>query len=96
MQWHALCFFIISRDIFSKRGKPLEEKEMNFNEIRTKAKGMSINTYRMKKTEVIRSIQRAENNIDCYATPRAKHCNEDACLWRNDCLAQKEKENERG
>jgi hypothetical protein len=34
------------------------------------AKAMGINTYGMKKTEVIRSIQRAEHNIDCYGTDR--------------------------
>jgi len=60
---------------------------MNFNEIRTMAKSMGINTNKMKKTEVIRSIQQAENNIECYGTPRVDHCNETACLWRGDCLS---------
>ena len=60
---------------------------MKFNEIRNMAKGMSINTYGMKKTDVIKSIQRAENNIDCYATQRVDVCDEEACLWRNDCLS---------
>ena len=59
---------------------------MNFNEIKRMAKGMDINTYGIKKTDAIRSIQRAENNIDCYGTPRVDVCNEDACLWRSDCL----------
>ena len=60
---------------------------MIFNEIQKLAKGMGIKTYRMKKTEIIRSIQRTENNIDCYATPRVEHCSEDTCLWRNDCVS---------
>ena len=60
---------------------------MNFNDIRTMAKGMNINTARMKKTDVIRSIQRAEHNIDCYATPRVEQCGEDTCLWRKDCVS---------
>jgi len=60
---------------------------MNFNEIKKIAKGMGINTYGMKKTDVIKSIQRAENNIDCYGTRRVEVCNEDTCLWRIDCLA---------
>jgi len=38
---------------------------MNFNEIKRMVKGMDINTYGMKRTDAIRSIQRAENNIDC-------------------------------
>ena len=58
---------------------------MHFNEIKKMAKVMGINTRGMKKVEVIRSIQRAENNIDCYGTDRVKTCNEDVCLWRADC-----------
>ena len=53
---------------------------MHFNDIKEKAKGMGINTYGMKKIEVIRSIQRAENNIDCYGTDRVETCNENTCL----------------
>jgi len=45
---------------------------MKFNEIRKMAKGMQINTYRMKKTDIIRAIQKAENNIECYGTERIK------------------------
>lgn len=59
---------------------------MTFNEIQKMAKSMDINTYRMKKTDMIRSIQRAENNIDCYNTERVENCHEDACWWRGDCL----------
>ena len=61
---------------------------MRFNEIRRKAKGMQINSHRMNKQDLIRAIQRAERNIDCYATPRVEVCNEEACLWRADCLSQ--------
>jgi hypothetical protein len=60
---------------------------MKFNEIRNMAKGMGINTYGMKTTDVIRSIQRAENNNECYGTQRVDMCDEDACLWRNDCIS---------
>jgi len=60
---------------------------MKFNEIRKMAKGMQINTYRMKKTDIIRAIQKAENNIECYGTERIMNCNEDICLWRDDCLS---------
>jgi len=59
---------------------------MDFNEIRTMAKDMGINTYRMKKAEMILNIQRAEDNIDCYGTARVEHCSEDECLWREGCL----------
>ena len=60
---------------------------MNFNEIRKKAKRMGINTYKMKKLEVIRSIQRAENNVECYNTPRVEYCLEHECLWRDECVS---------
>ena len=58
---------------------------MTFTEIQKMAKSMGINTYRMKKTDMIRSIQRAEKNIDCYNTERVKNCHENACGWSGDC-----------
>ena len=60
---------------------------MNFNEIRKMAKGMGINTYRLKKPDIIRSIQRAEKNIECFGTERVEHCFEEKCLWRKDCIS---------
>ncbi len=60
---------------------------MNLNDTKKMAKGMGINTYGMKKIDVVRAIQRAENNIDCYGTERVDTCHEDGCLWRNDCLS---------
>jgi len=41
----------------------------------------------MNKTDMVRLIQRAENNIPCFVTERAEYCNEHACLWRDDCLS---------
>lgn len=60
---------------------------MNFNQLRKMAKARGINTYRMKKTDIIRAIQRAEQNIDCYGSERVTVCNEESCLWRGDCVA---------
>jgi hypothetical protein len=60
---------------------------MRFQEIQTMAKGMGINTFRMKKTDIIQFIQREEDNIDCYGTERVAHCEELGCLWRSDCLS---------
>jgi hypothetical protein len=50
------------------------------------AKDLKINTYRMKKTDLIRCIQRVENNLECYGTSRVDFCNEKGCLWRSDCM----------
>ena len=61
---------------------------MKFNDIRKIAKSLEINTYRMKKPDMIRSIQRAENNMDCYGTSRVDYCNEQGCLWRADCVSR--------
>jgi hypothetical protein len=59
---------------------------MNFNEIRKMAKAMGVKTYRLKKPDMIRSIQREENNIQCFGTKRVESCCEHLCLWRNDCV----------
>jgi len=64
---------------------------MTFNQIRKMAMDMDINTYRMKKHEIIKAIQRTENNIDCFGTERVGYCNEEICLWRNDCLSSNSK-----
>jgi hypothetical protein len=60
---------------------------MNFNEIRTMGKDLGINTYRKKKTELIHTIQEAEDKIVCYGTERVEYCNEGACLRRNECIS---------
>ena len=59
---------------------------MRLEEIRGIAKEMGIGTYRMKKSDIVRTIQRQENNIECYGTERVDVCQEEACLWRSDCL----------
>ena len=64
----------------------MKEGKMRFQDIRKMAKDMDVNTYRMRKTDVIRAIQDAENNIECYGTERVSSCDEQACLWRSDCL----------
>jgi len=60
---------------------------MKINDVRKIAKGMDINTYRMKKEDIIRAVQRAENNIVCFGTARVESCNEEECSWRDDCLS---------
>ena len=60
---------------------------MTFNEIRRMAKGMGVNTYRMKKMDLVRGIQQAESNMECYGTERIGYCDEPECLWRKDCLS---------
>ena len=73
----------------SRMGPNLSSRRdrMKINDVRKIAKGMDINTYRMKKEGIIRAIQQAENNMACFATERVTYCNEDKCLWRDDCLS---------
>lgn len=58
---------------------------MNMNEIRTIAKGMGINSTKLRKIELIRAIQSEEHNDPCYATEQIKQCGQMDCLWRVDC-----------
>jgi hypothetical protein len=39
----------------------------------------------MTKTELIRAIQRAEGNADCFARLNVNDCNQMNCLWRGEC-----------
>jgi DNA-binding IscR family transcriptional regulator len=61
------------------------------SKIRKMAKNMGINTNRIKKSDIIRAIQRKEGNIDCFGSPRVEFCSEQNCLWRNDCLSLNDK-----
>ena len=60
---------------------------MKFQEIQKIAKKMNINTYRMKKADIVQAIQKKENNIECYGTNRVEYCGEEQCSWRSDCIA---------
>ncbi len=60
---------------------------MQFQEIRKMAKAMDINPYQMKKVDMIRAIQDAENNIPCFGTSRIYSCGEGTCSWRPDCVS---------
>ncbi|MEW6108336.1 MAG: Rho termination factor N-terminal domain-containing protein [Nitrospirota bacterium] len=60
---------------------------MNLKEIKEIAKRNGIKTVKMKKDEIIRSIQRAEGNFDCFGTAVSGECSQVDCLWRSDCLS---------
>lgn len=59
---------------------------MTLQEIKTIAKGKGVNPARMGKDELIKAIQRAEGNNDCFGTAPSVECNQHDCLWRKDCL----------
>jgi hypothetical protein len=60
---------------------------MTLKKIKDMAKGKGIKVGNMKKENIIRSIQRAEGNFDCFGTVTGGVCDQVNCLWREDCLS---------
>lgn len=59
---------------------------MKLSEIEKKASGLKIkDIWKYSKKELIKNIQRAEGNFDCFGTAR-NSCSQMACCWRSDCL----------
>jgi hypothetical protein len=48
-----------------------------------KAKGLSV--FAKKKQDLIREIQLAEKNRDCFNRGESATCGQEACAWRSDC-----------
>ena len=59
---------------------------MTLKKIKELAKEKGIRVGNMKKENIIRSIQRAEGNFDCFGTAQTGVCDQANCLWRKDCL----------
>jgi len=59
---------------------------MNLKEIKDMAKSQDIKVGNMKKENIIRAIQRAEGNFDCFGSAITGECNQMNCIWRGDCL----------
>jgi hypothetical protein len=60
-------------------------KLKKLQEVRTIARKMGINTRNVTLTELIRVIQRAEGNKDCYLTAQVLTCGQVKCCWREVC-----------
>ena len=58
-------------------------------EIRSKAKELGLEIHRLKKPDLIRSIQTAEGNTACFATSRTE-CDQMLCCWRADCMPREQ------
>lgn len=59
---------------------------MKLEEIKEIAKSLNIKAGKMKKAELVRAIQQAENNNACFETGLADNCGQDTCLWRELCV----------
>ena len=59
---------------------------MKLQEIREMARRNQIEPKGLTKLELIRGIQREENNFDCFATAINGDCDQSNCRWRDDCF----------
>jgi hypothetical protein len=59
---------------------------MTLKQVKDMAKTKGIKVGNMKKENIIRTIQKAEGNFDCFGTAINGECNQSDCLWREDCL----------
>jgi hypothetical protein len=58
---------------------------MTVKEIRVIAKKLSINPGKMKKADLIKTIQLEEGNTPCFQTA-GNSCDQSGCCWMDDCL----------
>ncbi|MFH2027520.1 MAG: SAP domain-containing protein [Nanoarchaeota archaeon] len=59
---------------------------MKIAELKKKAKKLGVDSKGMKKkVDIIKAMQRAEGNFDCFGTA-ADYCDQMCCAWRSDCL----------
>jgi hypothetical protein len=61
---------------------------LNMKELREMARQLGVHSIRIPKAELIRAIQRAEGNFDCYGTATEEECDQEECLWREDCFME--------
>lgn len=62
-------------------------EKLKINDIRKKARDLGVTFAKTaKKTDLIRGIQAAEGNCQCFATSTVSSCGQEQCSWRADCL----------
>lgn len=59
---------------------------MKLDQVRVVAKSLGVNPGKLAKAELIKSIQLAEGNFDCFASAMNGECNQMSCVWRDDCF----------
>lgn len=58
---------------------------MTVKELQKMAKVLGVKTVGLRKGELIKQIQKAEGNFDCFGSATA-YCDQMNCLFREDCL----------
>lgn len=61
---------------------------MKMADVKTKAKSLGITSGRMKKIDLIHSIQQTEGNVQCFQTGLVE-CDQYGCCWRDECMNDK-------
>ncbi len=61
---------------------------MDILDIRRIAGKYGINPAGMEKLDLIRAIQRAEGVTVCFGLAEPEECDEEGCIWREDCFFQ--------
>ena len=59
---------------------------MKPEQVRAIARRYQTETGNWSKSDLIRNIQGAEGNFDCYATACKGECDQADCVWRKDCF----------
>ena len=58
---------------------------MTMDELRMIARERGIKSGKLKKSDLIRAIQREEGNSDCFGKESSTACSQAGCLWHGDC-----------
>lgn len=58
---------------------------MTLNEIKEIARQHNIKAGKKKKSDLVRNIQHAEGNEQCFENGKASFCGQQSCIWRADC-----------
>jgi len=65
--------------------KNASSEKLILKDVRAIAEKMGVDAGNLNKTELVRKIQRAEGNKDCYMSAQVLNCEQTNCLWRDDC-----------
>ena len=58
---------------------------MNLTEVKNRAREAGVSAGKVKKPDLIRAIQIAEGNSDCFGKAGGS-CDQENCCFRSDCL----------
>jgi hypothetical protein len=77
------------KDATKAQSKKSPAQSLGMNQIMEKARELGLTVpVGISKTELIRSIQRAEGNFDCFGTAHG-YCDQSTCYWWSLCVIKK-------